>query len=136
MDRVALVEGALVATVQHWATATKVVGVPLTDARARTLGMQLSILTGNVTKAEQALLAGRWPEVLWMSVPGVVDWYCQETLRGGGNHELQLAGSVLGHVRWGPSQQRCRDKLNRDPYHLRRLLNHSVCHAGPQVALH
>ena len=64
VDRVALVEGALLARIEHWPTATEVVGVPLTDALARTLGMQLSILTGKVTRAEQAPLASRWPEVL------------------------------------------------------------------------
>ena len=59
VDPVALVEGALLATVQHGPTATKVVGVPLTDALARMLGIQLSILRGKVTKAEWALLATR-----------------------------------------------------------------------------
>ena len=119
MDRVALVEGALRAEVQHSATATEVVGVPLTDALARTLGMQLSILTGMVTRAEWAPLAARWPEVLWMLVPDVVDWYGVEILPKGGDHELQHAGSVLVHIRWGTSQQRCTDKLNCDPYHVR-----------------
>ena len=71
-----------------------------------------------------------------MSVPHVVDWYRQEILPRGVDHELQFAGSVLGHIRWGTSQQRCRDKLNRDPYHLRRLLNKTVSPAGPPVALH
>ena len=103
MDCVALVEGALLATVQHWPTATEVVGVPLTDALARTLGMQLSILTGKVTRAERALLATRWPEVLCMFAPDVVDWYRQEILPRGGDHELQFAGSFLGHIRWGTS---------------------------------
>ena len=79
VDRVAPVEGAL-ATVQCWPTATEVVGVPLTDALARTLGMQLCILTGKVTRAEGALWATRWPEVVRMSVPDVVDWYLQEIL--------------------------------------------------------
>ena len=64
MDPVALVEGTIVATMQHWPTVTEVVGVPLTDPIARTLGMQLPILTGKVTPAERALLAARWPEVL------------------------------------------------------------------------
>ena len=132
VDRVALVEGALLATIQHWPTATKDMGGALTDALARTLGMHLSILTGKVTRAEQALLASRWPEVLWMSVPDVVDWYRQEILPRGGDHELQFAGSVLGHIRWGTSQQQCRDKLNRDPYHPRRLLNQTVSPASPR----
>ena len=35
VDRVALVQGALLATIQHWPTATKVAGVPLTRMRAR-----------------------------------------------------------------------------------------------------
>ena len=55
VDRVALVEGTPPATLQHWPTATEVVGVLLTDALARTLGMQLSILTGKVTRAKWAL---------------------------------------------------------------------------------
>ena len=109
---------------------------PSEDALARTLGVQLSILTGKVTRAERALLATRWPEVMWMPVPDVLDWYRQEILPRGGDHELQFAGSVLGHICWGTSQQRCRDKLNRDPYHLRRLLNQSARPTGPPVALH
>ena len=136
MDRVALVEGTLLATVQRWPTATEVAGVPLTDAIACTPGMQLCILTGKVTRAERVLLAVRWPKVLWMSAPDVVDWYRQEVLPTSGDHELQFAGSVVGHIRWGTSQQRCRDKLNRDPYHLRCLLNQSVSPAGPPVAMH
>ena len=69
--------------------------MPLKDALARTPGMQLSILTGKVIRAERALLAARWPEVLWMSVPDVLDWYRQEIPPKGGDHELQFAGSVL-----------------------------------------
>ena len=65
--------------------------MPLTDALARTLGMHLSILTGKMTKAERALLATWWPEAPWMSVPDVVDWYRQEILPRGGDHELQFA---------------------------------------------
>ena len=53
-----------------------------------------------------------------MSVPDVVDWYRQEVLPGGGDHELQFAGSGLGHIRWGTLQQRWGDKLNCEPYHL------------------
>ena len=136
VDHVVLVEGTHRTTVQHWPTATKVVGVPLTGALGRTLGMQLSILTGKVTRFKLALLAARWPEVLWMFVPEVVDYYRHEMLPMGGNHQLQLTGSVLGHVRWGISQQRCRDKVNSDPYHLRCLLNQFVSPAGPPVALH
>ena len=45
----ALVQGALVATVHHWSKAKEVVGLPLMDAVARTLDMQLSILMGKVT---------------------------------------------------------------------------------------
>ena len=75
MDRVALVEGAPLTRVQQWPTATEVLGVPQTGTLARTLGMHLSFLTGKVTRAERALLAARWPEVLWMLVPDVVDWY-------------------------------------------------------------
>ena len=60
MDCVALVEGTLLATVQHWLTATEVMGVPLTDAIACTLGMQLSKLTGKVTRAKRALVAAQW----------------------------------------------------------------------------
>ena len=67
-----------------------------------------------------------------MSLPDVVHWYRQEVLPRGGDHELQVAGSILGHIRWGTSQQRCKDKLNRDPYHLWRLLNQSVSPAGPR----
>ena len=59
VDRVALVEGALVAMVQLWPTAPEVLGGGLAHALARTPGMQLSILTGKVTKAERALLASR-----------------------------------------------------------------------------
>ena len=44
---------------QLWPTATEVVGAPLTDAIARTLGMQLFILTGKVPSAERAPLAAR-----------------------------------------------------------------------------
>ena len=58
VDRVALVEDALVATMQHWP-------MPLTDSIVRNLGMQPCILTGKVTRAERALLAARWPGVLW-----------------------------------------------------------------------
>ena len=136
VDRVALVKGALLATIQHWPTATEVVGVFLTYALARMLAMQLSILTGKVTRAEQAVLASRWPEVLWMSVPNVVDWYRQDILPRVGGHELQIAGWVLGHIRWGTSQHRCRDKLNRDPFNLRRLLNQTVSPAGSPIPLH
>ena len=136
VDRVAHMEGTLLTTVPHWPTATEVVGVPLTDALACTLGMLLSILTGKVTRAERALLAAQWPEVLWMSVPDVVDWYRQQVLPKGGEHELRFVGSALGHIRWGTSEQRCKDKVNRDPYHLRCLLNQSVSTAGPPVALH
>ena len=71
-----------------------------------------------------------------MSAPDVVNWYCQEILPTGGDHELQFGGSVLGHIPCGTLQQRCRDKLNRDPYRLRRLLNQPVRPAGPPVALH
>ena len=110
--------------------------MPLKNATARTLGMHLSILRGKVTKAERALLVARWLEVLWMPVPVVVDWYRQEVLPTGGDHELQFAGSVVRHIRWGTSQQRCRDKLNRGPNPLRRLLNQAFSPAGPQVALH
>ena len=70
-----------------------------------------------------------------MSVPDMVDWYRQEVLPMGGDHELQFAVSVLGHIQWGTSQQRCRDKRNRNPYHLRCLLDHCVNPAGPRVAL-
>ena len=136
MDRVPLVEGTLLGTVQHWPTATEVIRVPLTDAIARTLGTTLSILTGKVTRAERALLVTRWLGVLWMSLADVVDWYRQEILPKSGDHELLFAGSVLGHIRWGTSQQRCKDKLNRDPYHLQRPLNQWVSPAGPLVALH
>ena len=101
VDRVALVEGALLATVQHWPKATEVVGMQLMDLLARTPGMQLSILMGKVTKSERALLATPWPGVLWMSMPDVVNWYRQEILPKGGDHELQIAGFVLGHIRWG-----------------------------------
>ena len=73
VDRVALVPGVFLATVQHGPTATKVVGVPLTDALARTLGIQLSILTGKVNTAERAVLGTRWPKVLWMFVPDMAD---------------------------------------------------------------
>ena len=69
-------------------------------------------------------------------MPHVVYWYRQEILPRGGDHELQFAGCVPGHIRWGGSQQRCTDKLNCDPYHLRRLLNQSVSPAGPTMALH
>ena len=64
VDPVALVEGTLLATVEHWPKAPEVVGVRLTDAIARTLGMRLSFLTGKVTTVERALLAAWWPEVL------------------------------------------------------------------------
>ena len=60
VDRVALMEGALLATMQHWPTAPEVI--------ARMLGMELSALTGKVTRAERVLLALRWPKVLRMSV--------------------------------------------------------------------
>ena len=66
----------------------------------------------------------------------MADWYSQEILPRGGHHELQFAGRVLGHIRWGTSQQRCRDKLNHDSYHLQGLLNQSVTPAGAPVALH
>ena len=45
-------------------------------------------------------------------------------------------GSNLPHTRSGMTQQRCRAKLYRDPYHLRRLLNQSVNPAGLHVSLH
>ena len=89
--------------------------MPLTDSTDRTLVMPLRILMGRVTLAEWAPLQARWPEVLWMSIPDVVDWYRQEILPRGGDHELQFAGCVLGHIRWGTSQQRCRDMLTCDP---------------------
>ena len=136
MDRMALVEGALLAAVQHWLTATEVVGVPLSDALACSLAMQLSILTGKVTRAEQALLGARWPEALWMLVPDVVHWSHPEILPRRGNHELQLAGSSPGHIQWGTWQQRCWDNLNRNPYQVRRLLKQTVRPAGAPAALH
>ena len=58
---------------------------------------------GKVSRAERVLLATRWPGDLWMSVTDVVDWY-QEVLPRGGDHQLQLVGSSLGHMRWGMSQ--------------------------------
>ena len=63
------------------------------------MGMQLSIFTGKVMRAERVLLAVRWPEVLWMSITDVVDWYRQRVLPMGGDHLRQFAGSVLGHIR-------------------------------------
>ena len=33
-----------------------------------------------------------------MSMPGVVDWYRQEVLPKGGDHELRVVGLVLGHI--------------------------------------
>ena len=57
-DPVALVEGTLLAKVHHCATATKVRVVPLKDVTARKLGMQLSILRGNVTLADPPSAGG------------------------------------------------------------------------------
>ena len=71
-----------------------------------------------------------------MYVPDMVDWYRQQMLPTGGGHELQPVGPASRHIWWSTSHQRCMDKLNRDPYHLRRLLNQSVSPAGPPVALH
>ena len=65
-----------------------------------------------------------------MFVPVVVDSYLQEVLLRGGDHELQFAGSALGHIRWGTSQQRCSDKVKRH------VLNQSICPVGPPTALH
>ena len=74
-------EGTLLATVQHWPMATEVAGMLFTDAIARTLGMQLSILTGKVIRAERALLAARVARgFVDACVPDVVDGYRQELL--------------------------------------------------------
>ena len=62
-------------------------------------------------------------------------WYRQEIRRRDGNHELQFAGLVLRHICSDTSRQRCREKLNRDPYHVLRLLNHTVGPAGPPLAV-
>ena len=65
-------------------------------------------------------------------MPDLVDWYRQEVLPRGVDYELQFAGSVLGHIRRGTSQQRCKDKLNHAPHHLRHLLTHSITPARPR----
>ena len=75
IDCVALVEDALLASMQHWPRATEVVGVPLTERIACTLGMQLSILKGKKTRTESAQLATRWPGGLWTFITDVVDSY-------------------------------------------------------------
>ena len=134
VHHVALVEGTLLAIVQHWPTATEVVGMPLTDAITCTVGMQLSILTGDQGRVRSACSTVH--EVLWMFVPNVLDLYRQEVLPTGGHHELEFAGPSLGHIRWGPSHQQCRDKLKFDPYHVWRLLNQSVSPTDPPVARH
>ena len=90
----ALVEGALLATVQHWPTATEVVVIPLCEPLVHTLGAHLSVVMGRVTRAERALVSVWLAAVLWMSI----------LLRGdrpaGGDVELGFLGTILGHIRW------------------------------------